>query len=104
MDRYRSNAELSAAIDAIATGVFSEGDQDLFQPIVESLLHQDEYMLLADYQSYIECQDRAAEAYLDSASWTRSSILNTARCGFFSSDRAIAQYCTGIWRVDPVHV
>jgi starch phosphorylase len=104
MDYYHGNAELEAAIDAIATGTFSEGNRDLFQPIVESLLQHDEYLVLADYDSYVKCQNLAAEAYLDPASWARSSILNTAHCGFFSSDRAMAQYCSGIWQVEPIEV
>jgi starch phosphorylase len=104
MDYYHGNSELKAAIDQIASGFFSNGDEALFKPLVDSLLNQDEYLLLADYQSYIECQDRVAQAYLDEESWTRMSILNVARCGFFSSDRSIRQYCEGIWNVQPVHV
>lgn len=101
---YRDNAELKAVIDRIASGHFSNRDTELFKPIVDSLLHRDEYLLLADYQSYIDCQDKAAEAYRDEEAWTRMSILNTARCGFFSSDRTIRQYCEDIWRVRPVKV
>jgi starch phosphorylase len=101
---YQNNAELKQVIDRIASGHFSKGDANLFNPITDSLLQHDEYMLLADYQSYIECQDRAANAYLDTEAWTRMSILNTARCGFFSSDRAMRQYCEDIWRVQPVEV
>ncbi len=104
MDYYNANAELKAAIDSIASGVFANGDPFLFRPIVESLLHHDEYLLLADYQSYIECQDQAAKAYQDPEAWTRMSILNVARCGFFSSDRSIRQYCDDIWDVEPVSV
>ncbi len=63
MEIYDSNAELKQAIDRIAQGFFSDGDKDLFKPIVDSLLYHDEYLLLADYQSYVDCQERAAEAY-----------------------------------------
>jgi starch phosphorylase len=104
MDEYHANAELRAAIGSIDSGVFSNGDPFLFRPIVESLLHYDEYLLLADYQSYIECQERATETYLDQEKWTRMSILNVARCGFFSSDRSIQQYCDEIWEVEPLQV
>jgi starch phosphorylase len=104
MDYYHSNAELRAAVGSIDSGVFSDGDPFLFRPIVESLLHYDEYLLLADYESYLECQARAAEAYQDAETWTRMSILNVARCGFFSSDRSMRQYCDGIWDVEPVRV
>lgn len=61
-------------------------------------------MLLADYQSYIECQDRISEAYLNQGQWTRMSILNTARMGKFSSDRAVWEYCQDIWNVKPMDV
>jgi len=104
MDYYHANIELKTAISSIASGVFSNGDPFLFRPIVESLLHYDEYLLLADYQSYIECQAQAADAYRDPDAWTRMSILNVARCGFFSSDRSMRQYCDDIWGVQPVNV
>ena len=101
---YRKNAELQKILDAIASGQFSGGDRDLFTPLVDSLLHRDEYLLLADYQDYVDCSERAAQAYQDQERWTRMSILNTARCGFFSSDRAIREYCEEIWHVEPVKV
>ncbi|MFM2429335.1 MAG: Maltodextrin phosphorylase [Cyanobacteriota bacterium] len=104
MDYYNANAELQLVIDRIASGVFSHGDRELFKPIVDNLLHQDPYLLLADYQSYIECQDRVAQAYKDPIHWTKMSILNTARMGMFSSDRAIREYCDSIWQVQPVKV
>jgi starch phosphorylase len=84
-------------------GVFSE-DRGLFRPIIDSLLSHDEYLLLADYPSYIACQEQAEGAYLDEERWTRVSILNTARCGFFSSDRTMRQYCEEVWGVKPVRV
>ena len=101
---YESNPELRRVIDSIAGGEFSGGDTDLFQPIVDSLLHRDEYLLLADFPSYTECSERAAKAYTDRSVWTRMSILNSARCGFFSSDRSMRQYCDEIWKVKPVRV
>jgi starch phosphorylase len=101
---YEGNAELKEAIDQISAGTFSGGDGGLFKPLVESLLNGDEYMLLADYQSYVACQDQASAAYRDVERWTRMSILNTARCGFFSSDRSMRQYCREIWKVVPVEV
>jgi starch phosphorylase len=99
---YESNSELREAIDLIGSGFFSDGDRGLFQPLVESLLARDEYMLLADYQSYVECQRRVSKAYSDRNSWTRMSILNTARVGRFSSDRSIREYCYDIWKVRPI--
>ncbi|HMF74363.1 MAG TPA: glycogen/starch/alpha-glucan phosphorylase [Bryobacteraceae bacterium] len=101
---YRANGELREALDAIAFGRFSRGDAGLFRPLVDSLRNSDPYMLLADYQSYIECQDRISRAYLDQDHWTRMSILNTARMGRFSSDRAVREYCDEIWSAKPVEV
>jgi starch phosphorylase len=103
-DHYHSDQELRAAIDAIADGAFSRGDRDLFRPIVDNLLGSDPYMLLADYRSYVECQDEVGRAWLETDRWTRSSILNVARVGRFSSDRAIREYCRDIWHVQPVPI
>jgi starch phosphorylase len=99
---YEANPELREAIDLIDFGFFSSGDRELFRPITESLLHHDDYMLLADYQSYVDCQQRVSDAYCDWQSWTRMSILNSARVGRFSSDRSIRDYCRDIWNVSPI--
>jgi len=98
---YESNAELREAVDQIASGRFSAGAPDLFRPLVDSLLNHDAFMVFADYQSYIECQSAIARAYRDPASWTRMSIMNVARIGKFSSDRAIREYCRDIWGISP---
>jgi starch phosphorylase len=98
---YDSNAELRETIDLIAGGAFSSGDRDLFRPLVDSLLYHDPYMLLADYQAYVDCQQRVSDAYRDRAGWTRMSILNSSRVGRFSSDRSIREYCRDIWHVSP---
>ena len=99
---YRSNEHLREALDLLGSGFFSKGDRGLFKPLLDSLLHYDEYMVLADYQPYIDCQDEVSLAYRDQERWTRMSILNVARMGKFSSDRAIREYCEKIWRVKPV--
>jgi glycogen phosphorylase len=99
---YESNSELREAIDLIDSGFFSGGDRGLFHPLVESLLTRDDYMLLADYQAYVDCQQRVSDAYSDQNNWTRMSILNTARVGRFSSDRSIREYCRDIWKVRPI--
>ncbi len=101
---YDGNADLKKVIDSIGSGEFSEGDTEVFRPIVDSLLNHDEYLLLADFQSYIDCCEQAAQAYKDHDHWTRMSILNSARCGFFSSDRSMRQYCEEIWDAKPVSV
>jgi starch phosphorylase len=98
---YDSNPDLREAIDLIDSGFLSDGDRGLFGPLVESLLTRDDYMLLADYQSYVECQQRVSDAYSDQDNWTRMSILNTARVGRFSSDRSIRDYCRDIWKIRP---
>ena len=101
---YNSNAQLRQAIDQIASGDFSKGDKDLFKPLVESLKNQDEYLLFADFQSYIDTQQQVSDAYRDQDKWLLMSILNTARTGYFSSDRTIHQYAEDIWHVKPVPV
>jgi starch phosphorylase len=98
---YRTNEHLKEVIDLIGSGFFSHGDRELFRPLVESLLFSDEYLVLADYQSYIERQDEVGLLFNDTTRWTRMSILNTARMGKFSSDRSIREYCQNIWRVQP---
>ncbi len=95
---YRDDEELRGVIDEIATGFYSPpGEVDLFRPIVESLLMRDEYLVLADYRSYVEAQERVDRLWGDRAAWTAMSIRNTARTGFFSSDRAMQDYFTRIW-------
>ncbi|MFL5066469.1 MAG: glycogen/starch/alpha-glucan phosphorylase, partial [Xanthobacteraceae bacterium] len=103
-DFYRSDEELRAAIDAIADGAFSSGDRELFKPIVENLLGSDPYMVLADYRSYVDCQDEVARAWRDPERWTRAAIRNVAYMGPFSSDRSIRDYCRDIWHVEPVPI
>jgi starch phosphorylase len=100
---YESNPQLREILDSLLSGEFSRGDRGLFEPLVYSLLNQDDYMLLADYQSFIDAQDRVSEAYRDQEAWTRMSILNVARIGKFSSDRSIRDYCDDIWKTWPVN-
>ncbi|VCU72295.1 Maltodextrin phosphorylase [Pigmentiphaga humi] len=104
MDYYQSHSELHACLDLIQSGFFSRGDPELFRPLLDDLLQRDPYLLLADYQSYIECQEQVTQAYQDTEAWTRMSILNTARSGKFSSDRSIREYAERIWKVRPTPV
>ena len=101
---YESNAMLREVLDSLLSGEFSHGDRGLFEPLAGSLVNSDEYMLLADYQSYVDCQDRVSAAYKDQDAWTRMSILNVARIGKFSSDRSIRDYCAEIWKTWPVKI
>ena len=103
-DIYNANGELHEAIELLRSGFFSRGDRTLFENLVKSLLERDDFMLLADFTSYIDCQSRVSAAYKDTKQWTRMSILNTARMGKFSSDRAIREYCEDIWKIQPVRV
>jgi starch phosphorylase len=101
---YHANPQLRQVIDLIASGHFSHGDIDLFNPLLDLLLYSDPFMLLADYQTYIDCQEQVNRAFLNSDHWTRLSILNTARMGKFSSDRAIREYCQEIWGAKPLPI
>jgi len=103
-DYYNSNDTLKAVMDLVASGHFSHGDTELFRPLLDNLLHHDPFLLLADFQSYIDCQDAVGQAYRDQDNWTRMSILNAARTGKFSSDRSIREYCDDIWHVKPLPV
>jgi len=99
---YEGNLHLREVMDQIAAGAFSNGDSDLFRPLVDNLLNRDEYLLLADYQSYIDCQDRVSAAFRNGKKWAEMSILNVARMGKFSSDRAIREYCEKIWETTAI--
>ncbi len=102
---YYGNASLRRVIDQIRRGEFSPDQVDLFRPITDSLFyHGDPYLLLADYESYIACQDRVARAFQATDEWTRASILTTARMGKFSTDRTIAEYAKDIWGVSSVPI
>ena len=98
---YDSNPNLREVIDQIRSGRFSRGDCELFRPLVENLMNYDPFLLLADYQSYVDCQDRVSSSYRNRDNWLRMSILNVARMGKFSSDRSIREYCENIWKIIP---
>jgi glycogen phosphorylase len=102
MDYYNNNAELKAAIDMIQSGVFSNGNRDVFKPLTDALLYNDTYMVMADFADYVKVQEQVSEAYKDTDNWTRKSILNVARMGYFSSDRSIREYCDKVWHVKPL--
>lgn len=102
MSAYRP---LRRVVDSIASGHFSRGDKDLFRPLIAKLLStRDEYVHIADLQSYIEAQERVDVVYRDRTSWLRKSVLNIARIGKFSSDRTITQYAREIWNLRPAVV
>ncbi|TVQ20527.1 MAG: glycogen/starch/alpha-glucan phosphorylase [Leptolyngbya sp. DLM2.Bin15] len=103
-DYYQANPLLKDAIDLIASGHFSQGDGGLFKPLLDKLLYHDPYLLLADYQSYLDGQHTVGEAYSRTDDWTRMAILNAIRMGMFSSDRSIRDYCDGIWKASPLPI
>jgi starch phosphorylase len=88
----------------VRSGLFSNGDAELFRPLIENLMSRDEYLVFADYASYADCQAGVEAAWRDRDRWTRMSILNAARMGKFSSDRAVREYMRDIWQVEPVPV
>jgi starch phosphorylase len=98
-DYYETDPLLREVLDGLGSGAFSKGDTQLFQPLLNELLEKDAYMVLADFQPYIKAQSEAGTAYQDTLHWSRMSLLNSARSGTFSSDRAIQQYCDDIWKV-----
>ena len=101
-DVYEQDPELRDVIGLIGSGVFSRGDKGLFGPLVSTLLERDEYFLLADYRSYVDCQAGVSRAYRDARRWSRMSVLNVARMGKFSADRSIREYAAEIWNVTPI--
>jgi len=98
------NPLLQEVFNFIRSGMFSNGDGGLFTALLENLIGHDPYLVLADFQSYLECQEQVNQAYQDPTEWTRMSILNAARSGKFSSDRSIREYCKDIWKVKPVSI
>jgi starch phosphorylase len=103
-DYYQKSAELTGVMDLIGSGFFSPENPELFKPIYDSLMNHDEYLLLADFDDYVSCQDSVSEVYRDQNKWTEMAILNVARMGKFSSDRTIQEYCDEIWNVKPVRI
>jgi len=99
---YHTDPVLRDVIDFIASGGISAGDTSLFRPLVDNLLVSDPFLVLADFQAYLDCQAAVEARWRTPAAWTESTILNVARMGRFSSDRAIREYCERVWLVQPV--
>lgn len=95
---------LREALDLIEQGHFSDGDQDLFKPLVENLVGRDPFFVLADLADYGRAQEEVSDLWRDQSRWQTSSVINTARSGYFSSDRAIREYAERIWDVQPLKV
>lgn len=101
LDYYYRLPELKKVIDQISSGMFSPGNQGLFRPLVDSLLNTDYYLLLADFDMYMDAQADADRLYMIPDEWAKKSIINTACMGKFSSDRTIAEYAEQIWKIKP---
>ena len=100
---YQNEPELKRAVDMISEGFFSPDEPARYQPLFDSLLKGgDRYFLLADYASYLACQERVDQAFRDADAWTRKAILNVAKMGKFSSDRAIHDYARDVWNITPI--
>jgi starch phosphorylase len=104
VDYYEGNKKLKKIIDMISSDYFNPDEPGIFQPIIEKLLNDDYYCLLADYQSYIDAQDKVSELYMNTNEWTKKTVLNVARIAKFSSDRSIKEYAEKIWNVEPVKI
>ena len=97
---YRDNPEVAQIIDALSDGTFSGGDRNLFKPLVDSLMSpHDQYLLIRDLESYLDCQNRVNDTFLDTERWIKMAILNVARMGKFSTDRTISEYANEIWGI-----
>ena len=103
-DVPEKNGSLREVLDFIGSGALAEGDSNLFRPLLDRLLYEDPFLVLADYEAYAECQERVTALWRDQKAWTHKAILNVARMGKFSSDRSIRDYCEQVWRVKPVKV
>lgn len=100
-EHYEKNGELREVLDFIASGALAQGDAQLFRGLIDNLLWHDPFLVLADYPSYIDCQEKVSALWNDPQGWTRTSILNVARMGKFSSDRSIRDYCDLVWQLKP---
>lgn len=103
-EHYQSDQRIRDVIDLIDSGLFAHGDRELFKPLTDNLTRHDPYLLLADYPSYMDAQAQVSNAFVNRPHWNRMSILNVARVGRFSSDRAIREYCEQIWHARVCHV
>jgi glycogen phosphorylase len=104
LEYYHNNTEIKTAIDMMASGYFSPSNPSLFMPIVDSLLQLDQYMIFADFSSYLRCQEEVGKAYKNQDDWAKKSIYNVANMGKFSSDRTISEYAKDIWGVESVPI
>ena len=96
--------ELQEVIRLIEIGHFSNGDKELFKPLLNSLTGHDPFFVMADFEDYLNKQDLVSNCWNNKKAWNKMALLNTARSGYFSSDRSIREYCESIWKVSPMPV
>ncbi|WP_413295563.1 glycogen/starch/alpha-glucan phosphorylase [Synechococcus sp. MIT S9452] len=96
--------ELQDVLHLVEQGHFSNGDTELFRPLVDNLRGQDPFFVFADFEAYLKAQDEVSSAWANRQHWNRMSLLNSARTGYFSSDRSVREYCDGIWKASAVPV
>ena len=97
--RHYISTELQEALRLVSLGHFSNGDKDMFRPLVNNLTNQDPFFVMADFDDYVEAQDEVSNRWKSRDDWNHMSLLNIARSGFFSSDRSIKEYCETIWGI-----
>jgi starch phosphorylase len=102
MSYVQADPRLKKAIDLVANGTFSEGDRDVYAPLVSDWLTKDYFMAMADFTAYMDIQQEIEDTYRDQKAWNRSAILNVANSGYFSSDRSIQDYLDRIWHTAPL--
>ncbi len=96
--------QLKEVIRLIEIGHFSNGDKELFKPLLNSLTGSDPFFVMADFEDYLKTQEIVSKAWNEKQKWNKMALLNTARSGYFSSDRSIREYCDSIWKVSPMPV
>jgi starch phosphorylase len=102
---YEQDEELHQALTQIGTGLFSPSEPGRYRDLLDSLINfGDHYQVLADYRSYVDCQDKVDELYRHPEEWAMKAMHNIANMGYFSSDRTIQEYADHIWHIDPVRL
>ncbi len=101
---YEKNKNLKQVVDMIASNFFNPKEPGIFDDVIRGLINVDYYCLFADYQSYIDAQDKVSKLYLDQTEWTKKSIFNVSRVAKFSSDRSVDEYAKKIWKVKPIKI
>ena len=99
---YENDPRIHEVLDQLINGFFDKVDKDEFLMIRENLIYQDHYFVLKDFDSYVKAQEKINELYKDQKKWLRMSILNTAKSGFFTTDRTMRQYNDDIWHTKPL--